>query len=178
MLTAEDWIKAGFRALCSGGAQAIRVERLARDLKVSKGSFYWHFADAQALQAAMLRHWQHVATEHVIADLDASGADGLTRLRCLADFVSSPASDSYGGQATEPAIRDWARHDAATAAALARVDACRTAYLERLFADAGLADARLRQAVRLFYTLLIGAQHRGLPEGDLRADLEFVLTRC
>ncbi|WP_163317770.1 TetR family transcriptional regulator, partial [Enterobacter hormaechei] len=42
-LSAEDWISAAFRALSQGGAQAIRAEAIARDLKVSKGSFYWHF---------------------------------------------------------------------------------------------------------------------------------------
>ncbi|NLH83356.1 MAG: TetR family transcriptional regulator, partial [Phyllobacteriaceae bacterium] len=44
-LSAEDWIKAAFRALSVGGVQAIRAEAIARDLNVSKGAFYWHFKD-------------------------------------------------------------------------------------------------------------------------------------
>lgn len=61
-LTTDDWIRAGFRALTSGGPQAIKVEAIARRLHVSKGSFYWHFKDLSALQGAMLAHWLHSAT--------------------------------------------------------------------------------------------------------------------
>ena len=41
---------AGFRALSAEGPQGIRVEAIARQLKLSKGSFYWHFKDVQALK--------------------------------------------------------------------------------------------------------------------------------
>jgi len=41
-LTANDWIVAGFVALTSGGPPAVKVEAIAKTLKVSKGSFYWH----------------------------------------------------------------------------------------------------------------------------------------
>ncbi len=42
-LTRSDWVLAGFRALLASGPDAIRVEALARDLRATKGSFYWHF---------------------------------------------------------------------------------------------------------------------------------------
>ena len=178
MLTAEDWIQAGFRALSSDGAQAIRAERLARTMKVSKGSFYWHFADVPALQTAMLWHWQQVATHQIIAQLEASDADFATRLFRLAGFATSAVSDPYGGFSTEAAIRDWARHDPAAAAALQTVDTCRLTYLNSLFAGAGLSGAALGQAVRLFHCVLVGAQH--LPASkpaNVLADLEFIITQ-
>jgi AcrR family transcriptional regulator len=45
----EDWIRAAGRRLAQGGAAAVAVEALARDLGVTKGSFYWHFRDRAAL---------------------------------------------------------------------------------------------------------------------------------
>ena len=72
-LTPEDWIKAAFRLLTSAGPKAIRVDYLCRELSVTKGSFYWHFADLAALRAAMVEHWRRVATRDVIASMSVSG---------------------------------------------------------------------------------------------------------
>ena len=45
----EAWIEAALQALATGGPDAIRVEALAASLGVSKGGFYWHFENRQAL---------------------------------------------------------------------------------------------------------------------------------
>lgn len=171
-LSALDWIMAAFQALAAGGVQAIRAERLARALGVSKGSFYWHFADVPALHAAMLTHWEALATEQIITDTDAGGGDGQARLVRLVDIVTSDLSDPYGGLATEAALRDWARHDPGVAGSLGRVDARRLAYVEGLFGAAGLGPAKATSAARLYYTALIGAEHlnassRLVVRGDL-----------
>ena len=57
-LAREDWLRAARLALLHGGPAAVRVETLARDLKVTKGSFYWHFRDRNALLEALLREWE------------------------------------------------------------------------------------------------------------------------
>lgn len=41
--TKADWVAAGLSALTAGGIEAVRVERLAVILGVSKGPFYWRF---------------------------------------------------------------------------------------------------------------------------------------
>src|SRR3954452_16256300 len=56
-LDAEAWIAAAFDALAEGGIDAVRVEPLAKTLDITKGSFYWHFADRRALFDAMLASW-------------------------------------------------------------------------------------------------------------------------
>ena len=57
-LTPFDWTIAGIAALAEGGVDAVRVERLAKRLGASKGSFYWHFADRPALLQSMLALWE------------------------------------------------------------------------------------------------------------------------
>ena len=39
------WVEEGLRALAAGGPDAVRIEPLAQALGVTKGGFYWHFAD-------------------------------------------------------------------------------------------------------------------------------------
>ena len=175
-LSAEDWIKVAFHALGSGGVQAIRAERLARVLGVSKGSFYWHFADVPALHAAMLTHWEGFATEQIIHDVDAGGGDGAARLIRLVDIITSDLSDPYGGLATEAALRDWARHDPRVAPSLLRVDARRLAFVGELFKMAGLDEVDAGRSARLFYTALIGAEQMNTsPREGICKDLQHFL---
>ena len=109
-LTPQDWIKAGFRALTRGGPQAIRAEAIARDLKVSKGSFYWHFKDIPAYEAAMLLHWRDEATEAIINAVDAKSGSTQNQLRLLVHISATQNEDAYGGNLAEAAIRDWGRY--------------------------------------------------------------------
>ncbi|RTL63482.1 MAG: TetR/AcrR family transcriptional regulator, partial [Hyphomicrobiales bacterium] len=60
-LARADWVKAGLKALAREGASALKADRLARELGVSRGSFYWHFADVDAFHRAVLEGWKTVA---------------------------------------------------------------------------------------------------------------------
>ncbi|TAL41222.1 MAG: TetR/AcrR family transcriptional regulator [Salinibacterium sp.] len=81
-LTAEDWAEAALEALGEGGLSAIAVEPLAARLGVTKGSFYWHFANREALVAAALALWEQRSTEAKIASLNAE-PDPVARIRLL-----------------------------------------------------------------------------------------------
>ncbi|WP_029040718.1 TetR/AcrR family transcriptional regulator [Cucumibacter marinus] len=170
-LAPEDWIRAGFRALSRGGPQAVRAEAIARDLKVSKGSFYWHFKDLPAFKQAMLDHWQGQATEGIIAAVEAAGENARERLSALVALTTSDLDLPYGGVVVEAAIRDWARHDPKAAAVLAGVEDRRLGFVTGLFAESGVADAA--QAARLLYAGLIGLDQLGVfNPASRREDLE------
>src|SRR5256886_6398466 len=80
-LSAKDWLDRGLKTLAESGFTALKAEPLAKAMGVSRGSFYWHFADIGAFHAAILNHWREVAAEQVIADLEASsGNDPLVLL--------------------------------------------------------------------------------------------------
>ena len=70
-LDRDAWIRAGLDALERGGVEAVAVVPLARELGVTRGSFYWHFASRDELLAAVLERWER---EHSDAVLDALGA--------------------------------------------------------------------------------------------------------
>src|SRR6201990_3237296 len=75
-LSAKDWLDQGLKTLAHSGFTALKAEPLAMAMGVSRGSFYWHFADVEAFHAAILKHWREVAAEQVIANLEAaSGHD-------------------------------------------------------------------------------------------------------
>src|SRR5712664_2472325 len=70
-LSAKDWLDQGLRTLAARGFTALKAEPLAKAMGVSRGSFYWHFADIGAFHSAMLKHWREVAAEQIIANLAA-----------------------------------------------------------------------------------------------------------
>ena len=138
------------RTLAAGGPDAVRVEGLAKNLGVSKGGFYWHFDDRQALIEETLDSWEKTGTEDVIATVDSDADEPRAKLRRL--FELAPAAK--GLFAVELALRDFARRDRDVATRLRRIDRRRLSYLRSLFgqfcADEDDAEARAMIAYSLF----------------------------
>ncbi len=166
-LTKADWTAAGFRALCEGGPGAVSVEPLARQLGVTKGSFYWHFKDRAALHTAMLTHWEKISTELIIDKVEASGGTGRAKLKRLLSHAVSAAPDAYGGVQAEGVLRGWAASHRDAGATLARVDKRRLTYLRKLFEEAGLTQTHARHAAEIAYLASIGAQNTRAGGGKL-----------
>ncbi|MCA2013029.1 TetR/AcrR family transcriptional regulator [Pararhodobacter sp. CCB-MM2] len=181
-LSPEDWIAAAFRRLAQGGLAAVRAEAIARDLGVSKGSFYWHFKDLPDLKARMLAHWLDRATEQVMALTVEGGGDATARLERLTDLASSDLSERYGGPRAELAIRDWARLEPGAGEAQRAADTARLAFLTGLLQQAGLTRAEAERGARQIYGCYLGAQllapdGAGTQAEDLRDLVARVLRR-
>lgn len=164
----EDWLKAGFRALTVEGPQALRVEALARGMKVSKGSFYWHFKDLPDLKNAMIEHWQEVATFAVIADVSDGATDARAQLHALVDFATGPATDDYGGSEVEAAVRAWGRSSPDVAVIIANVDAARLAFVRQLFVTAGAEAERAVVMAHVLYAAVVGLEQLQGVSADAR----------
>ncbi|MQX35388.1 TetR/AcrR family transcriptional regulator [Roseospira navarrensis] len=151
----DAWLETGFAMLAEGGAENVRIEPLARRLSVTKGGFYWHFKDRADLLAAMLERWRDgrvtVIARHVTPDGDET-AEGVLR-RLLSRYLDQP---NPRGMAIEMAVRDWARHDARVAEAVATVDAARLAHVAPLFEALGLPPDEAAARARLFYAYVFG----------------------
>ena len=103
---AEDWIAAGWRALVRGGPAAVRIEALARDLGVTKGSFYGYFTDRAALLAAMLAQWRERAGGALIARVEAQRGTAQVEYWVLPACSVAPGWELGAGGATVRARRD------------------------------------------------------------------------
>lgn len=67
------------------GHTAIKAEVLASELKVSKGSFYWHFDKSPTFKNAMLQHWVALGTESIIVEIADRETESNEQLRLLID---------------------------------------------------------------------------------------------
>ena len=146
-----QWLVAGLEALRKGGVGEVRVERLAAELGITKGSFYWHFRNRGELLDAVLEHWEREMTEVEFERIESMPAALAGRLLALAEDVLEKGMGRY-----DPAIRAWARHDRKVAAAVAQVDRRRVRALAGFFEGGGFGTAEARTRARLFYTFLLG----------------------
>ena len=148
---------------------------------VSRGSFYWHFADIGAFHAAILKHWREVAAEQIIADVEAASPDDNAAAALL--------RRAFGGRlALESAVRTWATVDAGGARRRAGhrpapAGLCR----ERCSTQAGLAADVARARAQILYWAFLGfaLSDKPLPQarqaGRARrtaADRLAIMTRC
>ena len=69
------WVDAALRAFADGGPEAVRVEPLAKALGVTRGGFYWHFADRAALLDELLDTWERRSTDEVLERVESAGGD-------------------------------------------------------------------------------------------------------
>ena len=145
------WIEEGLRALAAGGPDAVRVEALAQALGVTKGGFYGHFADRNALLDEMLDAWERMSIDEVLERVERKGGDARARVR-----LAGALTFSRELLPVDLAIRDWARRDQAVAERQRRVDNRRMDYLRLLFgaicSDQDEAEARSTLA----FSLVIG----------------------
>jgi AcrR family transcriptional regulator len=171
----SGWIDEGLRALGAGGPDAVRIEPLAQALGVSKGGFYWHFANRRALLEELLDAWERRSVEEVIERVESEGGDARSRLRRL--FALAAASDEL--LKVDLAVRDWARRQQAVADRLRRVDNRRMAYLRSLFGDFCADEEDVEARCLLVGSLWIGNHFMAADHGARsRADvLELAFTR-
>ncbi|MEO0774582.1 MAG: helix-turn-helix domain-containing protein, partial [Pseudomonadota bacterium] len=57
-LNAADWIEVALHTLVDRGIEAVQITALARELKVTRGSFYWHFDSRDNLLDALITEWR------------------------------------------------------------------------------------------------------------------------
>jgi AcrR family transcriptional regulator len=130
-LAPDDWTRAALAAIADKGVDNVSVERIARELGATKGSFYWHFKDRPALVAAALDRWERDYTDRVIERL-AEVTDPRQRFRGLLES----AFDDHPGVLIDANLLAAAA-DATVGDALERVARKRLAFVDQIFAQMG-----------------------------------------
>jgi AcrR family transcriptional regulator len=147
------WVEEGLRALGVGGPDAVRIEKLADTLGVTKGGFYGHFDGRPALLEEMLDAWERLIIDEAIERVEGGGGDARAKLRRLFALASS------GGDLMkiELAIRDWARREEAVARRLRRIDNRRMEYMRLLFSAFCPDEGEVEVRCMLVFAVFIGS---------------------
>lgn len=150
-LTRDDWTAAALAVIAEGGLAAVAVEPLAERLGTTKGSFYWHFLNREALLDATLERWERIYTTAVQAEVSALQDGPTAQLRLLFKLVTLTAEQDRVGlallaNADQPAVGP----------VLERVTRLRLAYTAGLFGKLGFSKAEARRRALLAYSAYLG----------------------
>lgn len=163
------WVEAAYRRFKDVGLSGVKVEAIARDIGTTKGSFYWHFANRQALVDAVMQRWEREATESLIDFAESADGGPHARVRALYDAVAGRVRASRG----EVSLYREAEAEGAIAA-VHRVTERRISYLSGLLQEAGISPQVAHSRALRAVATVIGIQqlsHGGFESGVSDQDL-------
>lgn len=162
-LQPDDWIRAAFARLSPEGIESVRIELLARDLGVSKGSFYWHFQDREELLAKMLDRWESDETEWLGATVVTPRA--AARWARFIEHCADPARARL-----EASLRAWARRDERVASRISGIEKKRAKHIASVLRDIGFTQELAESWAEIALLVCLGWLDRAT------RDLEFQIS--
>jgi AcrR family transcriptional regulator len=149
-LSAVDWERAAVELIAEKGVQAVAIEPLARRMGITKGSFYWHFPNREALLEQSLLRWEEHDSRNLAKSL---GEIDQPRDRLISFFrrvgkekltheVYSKLCAAAGHPQVEPVLE--------------RVANRRMAHLSAAFSEMGMPEELAKNQARLTYSVYLG----------------------
>ncbi len=148
--SAADWEQQALEMIAEEGVRAFAVEPLARRMGITKGSFYWHFANREALLEQALARWE----EHDARNLNAAlGAIESPRDRLISFFrrvgrerLTHRVFSALCAATDHPQVEPF----------LERVAERRMQHIARAFMELGLPGIEAEHRARLTYSVYLG----------------------
>lgn len=141
--------------LAREGPSGVRIERLARELGATKGSFYWHFRDRREFDRQMLDEWLRLTNTEILDQVADDGVSAEARLRKLGRLTTK-AGEPGGLRELERGVRAWAAFEPAVARRVEAVERDRLAALSGLFRAHGFSPAEAETRAYLFVFYVAG----------------------
>jgi AcrR family transcriptional regulator len=153
-LKREEWLEESLKILSDAGNQMLTIEVLCKRLRISRGSFYWHFKDRQDFVLAIVEYWEQISTTALRDEMLSLKASPEERLLKLLESILT-----YRYSKFELPMRQWAMKDSETRRILQRIDRTRYEGVRSLFEEMGFAGDELEmrtQTFVIYYNFLDG----------------------
>lgn len=160
-LSRDAWIAAALETLVRGGVERVKILPLAEALGVTRGSFYWHFADRAELLDTLLELWTQKNTRGIVAQAARGGQSIVDSVLGVFElWVDSARFDPK----LDFAVREWARRSPHVHRVVEAADDERVAALARMFRRAGYRRKEAFIRARILYYMQIGYFALGVRE--------------
>lgn len=104
--TKEDWLNLAIRTLITDGIDHVKIQVIAKELGVSRSSFYWFFDSLQDLHNQLLEYWLKKNTGPII---ERAMRPAPTIIRAIINVFECWTDEALYDPRLDMAIRLWAR---------------------------------------------------------------------
>ena len=178
-LTRDNWLDEAFKAVVAGGFENVKVLAIAEKLKVTRGSFYWHFTDHADLVGSLLMRWKLAQLELDEKLKSHRSDDPIQDLEFVVDAAFNQAGSELENLLFEQALRALSHLHAGAAQMLVEVDAERINLFESKFLAIVKDKAKARDLAALLYLAIVGgyqALSRPVNPPNIRAYVQGLIT--
>lgn len=143
-LGADDFVSAAFDIMADDGIDGVKITRLCDRLGVTKGSFYWHFADIDAFHGEVARRWAESGAR--LPD-EAEVGDSVTDMLTAMTLFAEPRNSRLART-----MREWAQTDDRARDAIHAADEALYARVQAAFESLGFGpdDAAVRAKILIY----------------------------
>jgi AcrR family transcriptional regulator len=146
-------VAAARKVLEKRGIGEVKIDRLARHFKVTRGSFYFHFSSLKDLHDELLAEWRRINCAPFETMQHATDIDGL---QFFNDIVHVWVDEDPFSPLLDLAVRGWSRAVRALGKEVAEMDNLRISLLERSFLAMGYPPDESIVRARITYFHQIG----------------------
>ncbi len=149
----EDWIKKGIELLAQGGIEALNVEKMAKSLNCTKGSFYHHFKSREDYINQILEDYYN-SRKNMLENMGKLYNNPVEKLsRVLIGVFKNPRGLDFEFQ-----LRKLAEINEKAKIYLNNLERERITYVNVLLRDCGADNPQLR--AEMIYHYYIGWYQR------------------
>lgn len=159
--TKEDWLALAIDTLIRDGIDRVKVQIMAKQLNVSRSSFYWFFKSTQDLHNQILDHWLAKNTGPII---QRALRPSQTITEAILNVFECWMDKRLFDPELDVAVRLWARRDAAVHGVVSGADRQRLDALTQMFIRHGYPDGDAVVRARVLYFTQIGHYTLGITE--------------
>lgn len=160
--SAEAWLSAAYTLLTQQGVEAVKVMTLAKQLNVTRTSFYWYFTNRESLLESLIQHWENKNTGNLIMQTEKP-ADGICE--AIFNLFDCWIDNNLFDAQLDLAIRNWARNDASLQIRLDKADERRINAIATMFQRFDYTKAQAQTRSRTIIYTQIGYFFMQVSEG-------------
>jgi AcrR family transcriptional regulator len=165
LLSRSIFLLRGLDVLVSDGPRSLTAARMARELNVTTGSFYWHFSTVGNFRDDLKVFWRDEIVVGIIFDAKKQAGDPAKVLDEIGKIIRQRGTHRY-----DAAMRSWAESDRDAEEIVRTADRLRGDLIAGVLRDAG---ANKEQAMDK--ASLLGAAWLG--SADMNPEYRFKLMR-
>jgi AcrR family transcriptional regulator len=131
----DKWLEVAIKTLIEEGIDAVRIDRIAKKLRITRGSFYHHYKNRQDLLRAVLDHYVRINHTNFVAMLPTLQGTPKDKLWTLWAATASQEFRDY-----DWAVRMWGMRNTQVAKVLNQIDVKRMEIMISLFMQMGFNE--------------------------------------